>query len=121
LPDYVFVCPDCDHAEELTQSIHDDLPVRCPECDSDSYHQDYAGSLAADFCFVRGEPRTIGQIAEANNKRMGPELVAKKTEELKGPKKKKPWYRTSDKPLDVKNLNVEHYIRTGQKRPKGAA
>lgn len=42
---YSFKCKDCDYEFVITQSIHDDLPTFCPECNG-SVQQVY-GKVAA--------------------------------------------------------------------------
>jgi len=32
VPKYSYICKNCEHAFEVTQSIHDEALTKCPEC-----------------------------------------------------------------------------------------
>ena len=137
MPTYQFICESCGELEEFTQSIHDDLPTACPSCgeaESSQFHQIYDGE---NFVFCRGEPTTVGQQAEVNAKRVGKEQMAQMAEQYdvssrkgretmklpkgakrlkEGTKYKRPWWRDTDKPLDVTKIrDTKKFILEGKK------
>ena len=121
MPSYEMQCPSCNHEEELTQSIHDELPRVCPSCGQEGYQQLFGQPrLSDDFAIVKGEPTTLGAQAEANARRLGKELYQKKLDELVPPEQQKAktpfWRKEGTKPLDVRTVkDVGKYILTGDK------
>lgn len=140
MPVYEFRCDACEHAYSEFLALTAERPKKCPACgDKKSFGQVFS----VPNTIVRGQPKTIGQAAEENAKRVGkeqmemmfdPELPQNKKPAGKGrlPKGAKrvdtskaetPWWRDGtvpgvpklDKPLDVKKIkNVQKYIRTGE-------
>lgn len=143
MPFYSYLCK-CGHSYEEMKMISDPFPEKCPECGrkyGHGFEQDYQKFNITGT--VYGDPKTVGQQAELNEKRAGKEQVEKifeeatKTHEFKGklPKNAKlvnrdkneiPWYRSGkipgtkkrEKPLDTKKLDtsekVQKYINTGE-------
>ena len=131
MPSYDFACEHCRHFwKDQWFSMSDQLPQVCPECGSTEpdFHQVYGAPLVV----IKGNPTTFGQQAEINARRVGKEQMAKMTEDAKVRKRKgrralnlpgasrieapagKPWWRDSDKPLDLKKIkDPVKYIRTG--------
>lgn len=69
-----YICDNCDHTFDISQGFNDEKLKKCPECNENSLYQDLSGQ----YSFVIGEPKTVGQLAERNTKKMGRyELEAK--------------------------------------------
>lgn len=80
MPTYVYRCDDCSHELETHQNFKDDPISVCPECQSHSFYR----VPQLPYVMVRGSDReSLGTFAEKNSKRMGKELIQKKTEENK--------------------------------------
>lgn len=131
---YEFVCEKCRGHFELEQSITLPLPTACCDCGATepAFHQNYAETQP--FLTVQQDPTTFGQQAERNAKRVGKEVVDMMAEEydvsnrrakqklgLPVPngaeptrqryKPKRPWWRDSDKPLDVSKVkDVKKFV-----------
>ena len=92
MPAYDYECQDCSH------EFHgfNDTPSPCEKCNSKSVE---IIVNKAPTGFVKGEPTTLGQLAESNTKNMGRyELEAKRAKQEKGnlkDKKPKEWWRKS--------------------------
>ena len=74
---YDYQCEDCGNfVEDVSQGISDKPDTECQVCKSHNYHR----VIYAPKVFVRGEPTTLGQLAEVNSKKLG----KTKTEEMIG-------------------------------------
>lgn len=115
MPLYDMICLNCNYRYELKQSIHQDLPTICPNCNQERLEQEFsAPRLSVEVSWVHNE-NTVGAIADKNRKEMGEEQYQKKLEELKPKRGEKPWWRDEDKPLDTKKLkDTNKYIMTGE-------
>jgi len=84
MPTYAYRCDTCNHSFEEYRSMKASHPKKCPECGESyangngKFHQDYGASRVIGV--VYGNPTTLGQLAEANNKKLGKEQVQKKQE-----------------------------------------
>lgn len=97
-------------------------PTACPECKSEEHFRRVYGCPVG---LVYGDPTTVGQQAELNAKRLGKEQLQKMYEEdcrrrgvptREEQKANRPWWRTSDKPLDLSKIkDPAEYIRSGKK------
>tara|TARA_R100001244_G_scaffold24483_2_gene24789 strand:+ start:210 stop:545 length:336 start_codon:yes stop_codon:yes gene_type:complete len=79
MPLYDYVCSNCQHQlEDVQQSIKDKPLVECEQCGHIALERIiYGGDI-----FVKGEPTTIGQLADRNTKKMGKyEAEAKQKED----------------------------------------
>ena len=95
MPTYNFICDNCNQNIELFCSIKEydkyTKNIACSNCSSKNIHRNYEEDNV--YSTVK-EIKTIGQLAEANTKKMGSKL----TEEYEKNKKeepKKPWYQDS--------------------------
>jgi putative FmdB family regulatory protein len=142
VPTYEYQCDNCDHHYEEFRSILSEHPTNCPMCGisfGDCFRQIY--DQVGQVGIVYGDPKTIGQQAELNAKRLGKEKMELIKDEMrnrtpnftgklpKGAKlnkmqRKTPWWREGklpglkklDKPLDVDKVkDVKKYIETGDK------
>ena len=88
MPRYTFVCEDCGEYSEMVASIAEyDKALseyKCPECNSKKVVRSYEDDNT--YCSVK-EIKTMMQLAEANEKKYGKELVAKMREEHKTKRK----------------------------------
>ena len=68
MPLYDYVCSNCDHEiNDVQQSIKDKPLQKCPQCGMKKLERViYGGDI-----FVKGEAKTIGQLADRNSKKMG--------------------------------------------------
>ena len=125
---YDYECASCYLIFEVQQGIKEKPLTKCPHCDGTIERV----LLAAPFGFVKGEPRTIGQLADRNTKKMGKyELEAKKkahkdakeAAKLEALKRKmpegskiikEPWYGSAPQKLaKATEAQKQRYIRTG--------
>lgn len=134
MPTREYVCERCNgNFEEFFSSISADHPAKCPDCGEaygEVFRQVYHGGIG----LVKGEPKTFGQQAESNAKRLGKEGMRKLKEEDRtryhsggftgelpqggsaagrpSGKSASPWYRSGkipglqkmDKPLDLSKV-----------------
>ena len=79
MPEYDYECGQCNHSFSVVQSIKEDELKRCPECNKNHLQR---VMLSPPLFFVKGEPTTIGQLADRNTKKMGSyELENKRRED----------------------------------------
>ena len=88
MPRYTFLCEKCGEYSEMVSSITEyDKALseyKCPECNSKKVVRSYEDDNT--YCSVK-EIKTMMQLAEANEKKYGKELVAKMREEHKTKRK----------------------------------
>lgn len=140
MPTYHYACKSCEHEEMIVQSIKSEPETICVSCGEAALER----VIHAPDLLIRGEPKTLGQLADRNTSKMGKyELEAKREnhrkEGAKGrkelPKAERPWWRKSDKVdtrlaklapnVEVKNKKIikseplrkkaRDYIMTGKK------
>tara|TARA_Y100001938_G_scaffold148674_1_gene233085 strand:+ start:1779 stop:2126 length:348 start_codon:yes stop_codon:yes gene_type:complete len=68
MPLYDFECEPCAYYAEIRQGMSDPSTLKCPICEQKTLKKVF---LSAPHIAVRGEPTTIGQMAELNSKKMG--------------------------------------------------
>jgi putative FmdB family regulatory protein len=73
VPTYEYECDGCGHAFEQQQSFAEEPLTQCPVCRVDSLRR----VQFAPFFFVR-DVTTVGQLAEANTKRLGRDGLAER-------------------------------------------
>ena len=118
MPYYDLICDNCNFQQELEQSIHEALPTVCPQCKGETLRQDYASK---SFIVQDADPKTVGQQAERNAKKLGSEMADIEARKIAGPatiaKREAPtpfWREPGSKPLDVSKIkDVNKYIATG--------
>jgi putative FmdB family regulatory protein len=123
MPTYDYRCNACGDSFELYQSFNDNIKRTCQKCGQKKLERLIDCGLDA-FCY---DVTTIGQQGERNAKKAGKtkvdEMVANRDENRKKAQKllgkepgKKPWWRETDKPLDLKKVkDVKKYIEKGEK------
>lgn len=140
MAEYEFRCDDCEHGFVIHQSVFAKLPRSCPKCRKRKNFSTVIGLTIG----VRGEPRTVGSLAEKNTKKLCKEdydaimshgkldgltpHTMKAIEKAGGTIKEKsgetPWYRNgsipglekSDKPIDISRVkDISKFIETGKK------
>ena len=77
---YTYKCDDCEVVFKTQQSIKDDAHSICPECNSDTLHRVIQPPL---MVMMKGEPKTLGALAEQNTKYMSQEQIRQKQEEYR--------------------------------------
>ena len=139
MPIYEFKCK-CGHSHEEFMMMSAKEPDKCPKCGCKN-GKGYSKSFGQPHVIVRGDPKTFGQAAEENAKRLGKEQMQLMAEEAKTRTKKAgirklpkgasridtskaktpPWrdgsmgLKPMDKPLNVKKIkDVKKYIHTGE-------
>ncbi len=136
MPFYDYHCSLCDHRYEEFRSVTAKPPKQCPRCKK---RKGFYQVLGAVIGVHGGEPTTVGQLAERNEKGMSRErheqlLNEGRTDVYTGPipkggkvlptkpKAPTPWWRSGeveglkkmDKPLDLKKVrDINQYIATG--------
>ena len=70
MPRRYYICDDCNYNFDITQRFEDPILKECPKCKGKVY-QDLVGIHTS----VISEPKTIGQLAERNSKKLGKECV----------------------------------------------
>ena len=116
MPIYDYECfkEDCGYQlYNIEQSLGEDPIEVCPECKN---HTLYRVILSAPIGFTSREVTTIGQLAEKNSKKMGKELVQRKTEE-DNKKRNKPDSSKRDLNNKINKMNdrqKERYIMDGK-------
>lgn len=116
MPRYDYECSKCGHIEEVYQSFHDEPLKKCPSCKKNKFHR----IITSVNFTIKGEPTTLGQLAEKNTKKMGKELVqlADEKAKIKKPKPKKQWYGKlpDNKKKDILSSKerAKKYILTGE-------
>ena len=68
MPLYDFECEPCAYYTEVRQPMDNPSILECPVCGEKTLAKVF---INAPHTFVRGEARTIGQLAEKNYKNMG--------------------------------------------------
>jgi len=69
MPNYDFECEPCCYHTEIFMKINEYESVKtCPVCGQETLRRVILGAPAI---FVRGEPSTIGQLADRNTSKMG--------------------------------------------------
>jgi putative FmdB family regulatory protein len=67
MPTYDYSCKSCEYVFEAKHGFNEDAPP-CPECGKNKLEQIIN---EAPLVFIKGEPSTIGQLADRNTKKMG--------------------------------------------------
>ena len=119
MPTYDYLCNDCGHEFEQSHGFaKTPEPCRCGSSDIKIVINQAPAS------FVKGEPKTLGQLAEANTKNMGRyELEDHRAKQEKGNlKKQKPkewWKKSGDASKTAINKmstsQKAKYIKDGKK------
>lgn len=113
MPTYQYECSNCLHGFEIYQGMLEDALERCPECSVNTLLR----VLHAPMCFVKGEPTTLGHLAERNAQKFGraeceerelrsKELAAKARGKKTPKKSATPWWRNGSVPGLVKKDTV---------------
>lgn len=74
MPIYEYRCEDCGEETQEAQGIKDSPLKKCPVCGKMSLER----LISTTTGFVRGEPTTVGQLAERNSKKMGRSQIQEK-------------------------------------------
>lgn len=81
---YNYLCNKCNEKFEIIRSIKDNRQILCTKCNSKSVEIIIDGGLPP---IIKGEPTTLGQLAEKNSKKMGKYKVEEKTRQHKEAKR----------------------------------
>lgn len=117
MPQYDFKCTNCDHKVSVTCSMSEYEPLEgCFECgELDTMIRDYDGYGLG----VKGDPTTLGALAEANTKKMGHYGLEKAKEEERRKRKQATPEQLKDFKENMKIAKMtpkqkHHYIMTGE-------
>lgn len=113
MPVYHYKCSNCPEDFETFHSIKEPLRKVCPSCKNQSLTVVLDGP---PDIISKGEIKTIGQLAEANSKKMGKELLQKKMDQ-DGMTDKINLYEKKKEMRKLANLTPEQktkYIETGK-------
>ena len=118
MPAYDYECQDCSHEFEQSHGFND-MPSPCEKCSGGNVE---IIVNQAPCAFVKGEPTTLGQLAESNTKNMGTyETEDKRRHQEEGKvKQKKEWWQKSGDATKVEiskmtKTQKANYIKKGQK------
>lgn len=85
MPIYDYECKECgSKIIDIYQSIHSEALTRCDSCGTNSLER----IIFCPYVSVKGEPTTIGHLAERNSQKMGKSKVEDCTAKDKESKKK---------------------------------
>jgi len=68
MPTYDYECADCKHQEEIFQKFAEKELDICPSCNKSSFRRVI---LEPPLAFIKGDPTSVGQLADRNTKKMG--------------------------------------------------
>lgn len=77
MPLYDFECAPCAYYTEIKQGMHDPSVYECPHCNNNTLVRVI---INAPSFMVRGEAKTIGQLADKNTRNMGTYEFQEKSE-----------------------------------------
>ena len=95
MPTYDYQCNDCGHEFEQIHGFNRQ-PSPCEKCEGKNLR---IVVNQAPLAFVKGEPKTLGQLAESNTKNMGKYELEDKREYQNAEKKEKQkdwWEKSGD-------------------------
>ena len=111
MPTYDYECKDCGKEFEIFHRFNDSPPP-CDKCKSNNLK---IVINQAPSAFIKGEPTTLGQLAESNTKHMGRYELEDKREYQNAEKKekKKDWWETSGNatPKDINKMTKKQKAR----------
>lgn len=107
MPTYEYRCEQCGHELEIQQSMKDDSITLCPNCNTEHLER----IISLTMWFVKGEPTTIGQLAEKNSKKMGKYKVDELTRQKKEDAKDSYTYIDKDKYKKLQKKTPEQINR----------
>lgn len=114
MPTYDYECTNCNHKiTDIYQSIKSDALIECDKCKKDTLIR----IIYCPYISVKGEAKTIGQLAERNTKKMGKTLVQEKS--LKDKESKKQALSEAKKEMNSKigsmtEAQKKRYIEDGK-------
>ena len=118
MPTYDYKCEDCNHEFEQSHGFNVQ-PAPCEKCESKNLK---IVVNQAPMAFIKGEPTTLGQMAESNTKNMGRyEIEDKRRHQKEGKMKpEKEWWQKSGDATkaDISKMTKTqkaNYIRKGKK------
>lgn len=118
MPTYDFECEPCAYHTEIRQGLHDPSTLECPICGQQTLNKIF---ITAPIMFVRGEPTTIGHLAERNTEKMSKTELEAKIEGDKLQKKvSSELQKKREQHRKIQSMTPEqttHYIKTGE-QPK---
>jgi|TARA_R110002020_G_scaffold194354_10_gene395158 putative FmdB family regulatory protein len=68
MPTYDYECRDCGHQVEEFQKFSEEPLSECPKCKKDTFRR---VMLTPPQAFIKGEVKTVGQLADRNTEKMG--------------------------------------------------
>ncbi len=78
MPTYDFECRECGYSDEIFQRHDAPSTLNCPQCNKQAFSKIFVNP---PVMFVKGEPTTIGHLADRNTKKMGRYELQDKKEE----------------------------------------
>jgi putative FmdB family regulatory protein len=68
MPTYDYECEECGYQCEEFQKFSEKPLSKCPKCDSETFRRVI---LTPPQAFIKGEVKTVGQLADRNTEKMG--------------------------------------------------
>tara|TARA_Y100001949_G_scaffold171420_1_gene173869 strand:- start:59 stop:400 length:342 start_codon:yes stop_codon:yes gene_type:complete len=113
MPTYDFECSKCAYYTEIKQRMEDPSVYECPHCEDRTLVKVF---INAPSMFFRGDPHTIGQLADRNTQQMGTyELEDKQNQH--GMNKKKEEIKKREAHKRINGMTPERklkWIQTGE-------
>jgi len=114
MPRYDYRCENCNYElNDIYQSFQDKPLKKCKNCKKMTLHR----VVFSPHVYVRGEPTTMGQLAERNSKKMGKtqvEEMSKKDKESKQSALKEAKNEMRSKINKMNNSQKRSYIENGR-------
>jgi putative FmdB family regulatory protein len=116
MPIYEYQCEECDHNFEIEQGVKAKSKKKCPECGKNSLER----LIFSPVVSIKGRINTVGQLAEANTKKLGryahdrlnkEKILSGQLQHEKEIKEKKDLNRKLNA---MSNKAKEKYIKTGE-------
>jgi putative FmdB family regulatory protein len=114
MPKYDYECENCKHKLiDVYQSFDSESLTKCEKCGQNSLNK----VIYCPYISIKGEVKTVGQLAESNSKKMGKALVEEKT--LKDKEEKKQALKDAKKEMRSKinkmsSEQTRRYIEDGK-------
>jgi putative FmdB family regulatory protein len=116
MPTYDFECEPCAYYTEIFQHVNDPSVHKCPVCEQETLKKVF---ISPPTAFVRGEPKSIGQLADRNTAKLGMyELQEKRQKDNNSNKDMSPEQRekrkTHQKIVSMSPEQRVRYVKTGE-------
>ena len=109
MPLYEYLCSSCEYRFTIQQGMKDKKKKKCPECKKGKLNR----VMGIPSVFVKGEPSSLGHLAERNTKKMGRYELEDKKEKDKVNDKADGKNKTQRKLRSMTEKQRQRYIEKG--------